>query len=157
MDVTKETKSSLVDKIHEKTDYKLNDIKNIVDLFLEETMNSIIAGNSVEFRGFGVFNVTIRKARKNVRNPRTVPSTTIEATSTCPTSQTASFATYKKPVASILPVNVPSICRISVNFITPLKVVSFPKTVTCFSLSLFFIDSKQIHPPVINFKFFGRG
>ena len=71
MDVTKETKSSLVDKIHEKTDYKLNDIKNIVDLFLEETMNSIIAGNSVEFRGFGVFNVTIRKARKNVRNPRT--------------------------------------------------------------------------------------
>ena len=71
MDVTKETKSSLVEKIHEKTDYKLSDIKSIVDLFLEETMDSIIKGNSVEFRGFGVFNVTIRKARKNVRNPRT--------------------------------------------------------------------------------------
>ena len=71
MDVTKETKSSLVEKIHEKTDYKLSDIKSIVDLFLEETMSSIIKGNSVEFRGFGVFNVSIRKARKNVRNPRT--------------------------------------------------------------------------------------
>lgn len=71
MELEKETKSSLIDKIHEKTDYKLADIKNIVDLFLEETTNSIIEGTSVEFRGFGVFSVSIRKARKNVRNPRT--------------------------------------------------------------------------------------
>lgn len=71
MQVDKETKSSLVDKIYAKTNYKLADIKKILDLFFEETSASLIQGRSVEFRGFGVFNVVIRKARKNVRNPRT--------------------------------------------------------------------------------------
>ncbi len=71
MDMEKETKSSLVEKIHSKTEYKLADIKHIVDLFLDETANSLINGVPVEFRGFGVFNVSVRKARKNVRNPRT--------------------------------------------------------------------------------------
>lgn len=71
MGMDKETKSSLIDKIHAKTDYKLSDIKKIIDLFFDETSSSLIEGRSVEFRGFGVFNVSIRKARKNVRNPRT--------------------------------------------------------------------------------------
>lgn len=71
MQMDKETKSSLVDKIHAKTDYRLSDIKKIIDLFFEETSTSLIEGRPVEFRGFGVFNVVVRKARKNVRNPRT--------------------------------------------------------------------------------------
>lgn len=71
MDIVKETKSSLVEKIHEKTDFKLVDIRKIIDIFFEETENSLIKGVPVEFRGFGVFSVSTRKARKNVRNPRT--------------------------------------------------------------------------------------
>lgn len=78
MENEKETKSSLIDKIHEKTDYKISDIKAIVELFLEETVASLIAGRSVEFRGFGVFNVNVRKARENVRNPRTGEMLTME-------------------------------------------------------------------------------
>ena len=79
MENEKETKSSLIDKIHEKTDYKVSDIKAIVELFLEETMASLVAGKSVEFRGFGVFNVNMRKARENVRNPRTGNTLSMEA------------------------------------------------------------------------------
>jgi hypothetical protein len=71
MDIVKETKSSLVEKIHEKTDFKLVDIRKIIDMFFEETENSLVKGVPVEFRGFGVFSVNTRKARKNVRNPRT--------------------------------------------------------------------------------------
>ena len=71
MGVEKETKSSLIEKIHVKTDYRVSQIKEIVELFLEEMSNSLIEGRSVEFRGFGVFSVNVRKARKNVRNPRT--------------------------------------------------------------------------------------
>lgn len=71
MDIVKETKSSLVEKIHEKTDFKLVDIRKIIDIFFEETENSLIKGVPVEFRGFGVFSVSTRKALKNVRNPRT--------------------------------------------------------------------------------------
>jgi len=40
-------------------------------MFFEETENSLVKGVPVEFRGFGVFSVNTRKARKNVRNPRT--------------------------------------------------------------------------------------
>ncbi|MGP1521469.1 MAG: HU family DNA-binding protein [Treponema sp.] len=71
MDIVKETKSSLVEKIHTKTDFKLADIRKIVDIFFEETEASLVNGVPVEFRGFGVFSVNTRKARKNVRNPRT--------------------------------------------------------------------------------------
>ena len=71
MDIVKETKSSLVEKVHAKTDFKLADIKKIIDVFFEETEASLINGTSVEFRGFGVFSINTRKARKNVRNPRT--------------------------------------------------------------------------------------
>lgn len=71
MSTEKETKSSLIEKIHVKTDYRVSQIKEIVELFLQEMSNSLIEGRSVEFRGFGVFSVNIRKARKNVRNPRT--------------------------------------------------------------------------------------
>lgn len=71
MNTEKETKSSLIEKIHVKTDYKVSQVKEIVELFLQEMSNSLIEGRSVEFRGFGVFSVNIRKARKNVRNPRT--------------------------------------------------------------------------------------
>jgi DNA-binding protein HBbu len=71
MDIIKETKSSLVEKIHAKTDFKLVDIKKIIDTFFEETEAALVKGVAVEFRGFGVFSVSTRKARKNVRNPRT--------------------------------------------------------------------------------------
>lgn len=67
----KETKSSLIEKVHAKSDLRLSEVKEVVELFLEEMSNSLIEGHSVEFRGFGVFSVNVRKARKNVRNPRT--------------------------------------------------------------------------------------
>ncbi len=71
MDILKETKSSLIEKIHEKSDFKLADIKKVVEMFFEEVEASLVKGVAVEFRGFGVFSVNVRKARKNVRNPRT--------------------------------------------------------------------------------------
>ena len=80
MNIVKETKSSLVEKIHEKTDFKLIDIKKIIDTFFEETEASLVKGVPVEFRGFGVFSVNIRKARKNVINPRTGKSITTKDT-----------------------------------------------------------------------------
>lgn len=71
MDNTRETKSSLTEKIYENSDYNLCDVRAIVDLFLTEMHNSLAAGSPIELRGFGVFDVAVRKGNKNARNPKT--------------------------------------------------------------------------------------
>lgn len=71
MNNTRETKTSLTEKIYKDSDYNLCDIKTIVDMFLSEMYNSLLEGSSIELRGFGVFNVSVRKGNKNARNPKT--------------------------------------------------------------------------------------
>ena len=74
----KKTKSDLVDAIYEKNGSDLKDIRPIVDLFLESTKNALEAGQSVELRGFGTFEIRARKGRKKARNPKTGEIVSVE-------------------------------------------------------------------------------
>jgi integration host factor subunit beta len=65
------TKKEIVDVIYENTGMSKTDIKFVFDAVFNTIKDALIGGFSVELRGFGVFEVKIRKARSNARNPRT--------------------------------------------------------------------------------------
>jgi len=64
------TKKELAYRISEKTAQKKVVIKKIIQSFIDEIINELAAGNRLEFREFGVFEIKTRAARK-ARNPRT--------------------------------------------------------------------------------------
>ena len=67
----KVTKADIVDAVYEKIKLNRNDIRTTVDLIIEEMKEALARNQSIELRGFGSFEVKIRKARPNARNPRT--------------------------------------------------------------------------------------
>jgi nucleoid DNA-binding protein len=46
------------------------DIHAVIDLFIEEIKTALTEGRVVELRGFGTFEIRVRKGRKKARNPR---------------------------------------------------------------------------------------
>ncbi|AIW88467.1 integration host factor [Treponema sp. OMZ 838] len=69
--VSKQTKTGIVDAIYKKTDHMLKDIHSISDLFFSEMFDALQRGETIEIRGFGTFSVQFRKGRKGMRNPKT--------------------------------------------------------------------------------------
>lgn len=65
------TKKELVNRIADRTGQTKVVTKEIIQLFLDEIINELAAGNRLEFRDFGVFEVKFRKARR-AQNPRTL-------------------------------------------------------------------------------------
>jgi len=65
------TKAEIIDAIFEKNGLNRKDIRDIVDLFLEEIKTALISRKVIELRGFGTFEIKIRKGRQKARNPRT--------------------------------------------------------------------------------------
>ena len=65
------TKAEIVDAIYEKVGIDRKDIRKVVDLFIEEVKGALIANKVIELRGFGTFEVKIRKGRRKARNPKT--------------------------------------------------------------------------------------
>jgi len=65
------TKAEIIDTIYEKTGVSRKDIKTVVDLALEGIKNALVQGTVIELRGFGTFEIRIRKGRKKARNPKT--------------------------------------------------------------------------------------
>ncbi len=64
------TKKDLVDRIAEQSGNKRVVVKTIIQQFLNEIIKELSAGNRLEFRDFGVFEVRPRAARM-ARNPKT--------------------------------------------------------------------------------------
>ena len=64
------TKQSLIQEIAKSTGFVRNDIKIVVEQFLDLLGEKLIEGNTIEIRGFGTFACKPRKARP-ARNPRT--------------------------------------------------------------------------------------
>jgi len=62
------TKRDIVLRIYEETGLPQKDIRNAVQLTLDTIADSLAAGNNVELRNFGVFEIQVRKARIG-RNP----------------------------------------------------------------------------------------
>jgi len=69
--LSKLTKADIVDGLYNKVSADRNKIKEIVDLFLEELKAALVSGKVIELRGFGTFEVKVRKGREKARNPKT--------------------------------------------------------------------------------------
>ena len=65
------TKADIVDAIYNKAGIDRKEIHKVVDLFIEEVKGALIANKVIELRGFGTFEVKIRKGRRKARNPKT--------------------------------------------------------------------------------------
>ncbi|GHV61632.1 DNA-binding protein HU [Spirochaetia bacterium] len=71
MAVEKYTKADIVDSLYEKTGMSRKEIRTIIDLFIDDIKDSLVRNMVIEMRGFGTFEVKIRKGRSKARNPKT--------------------------------------------------------------------------------------
>ena len=62
------TKRDLVVRVERQANMKQSDVMDIIQLTLDTITEELAAGNNIEFRNFGVFEVLTRKARVG-RNP----------------------------------------------------------------------------------------
>jgi len=65
------TKADLTDALYEETRMNRADIRHVIDLITNKMKEALINRQIIELRGFGTFEVKIRKTRKQARNPRT--------------------------------------------------------------------------------------
>lgn len=73
------TKIDIVDSLYEKTGMNRTEIRGAIDLFFDEIKEALVRRQIIELRGFGTFEVKVRKARPRARNPRTGESITIRS------------------------------------------------------------------------------
>jgi integration host factor subunit beta len=71
MPAGKFTKADIIDAIYEKTGLTRTEIRNSIDLFFDQMKDALMRRQVIELRGFGTFEVKVRKARYRARNPRT--------------------------------------------------------------------------------------
>ncbi len=72
------TKKELVNRISEETGHTKVIVKDILQRFLDEIVSELSAGNRLEFREFGVFEIRERAARM-AQNPRTLEKVRVPA------------------------------------------------------------------------------
>ena len=65
------TKAEIVDAVYENTGLNRNDIRKVIDLSFNEIKKALLLQNIIELRGFGTFEIKVRKARQKARNPKT--------------------------------------------------------------------------------------
>jgi integration host factor subunit beta len=71
MAAKKFTKADIVDAVYDKTGLYRKDIHKVVDLVISEIKSALLDRHIIELRGFGTFEIKVRKARPRARNPRT--------------------------------------------------------------------------------------
>jgi len=64
------TKKDIVLKIADETNFKQIDVKKVVQKTFDAIIDSLVRGEKVELRNFGVFKIKERRSRTG-RNPRT--------------------------------------------------------------------------------------
>jgi integration host factor subunit beta len=65
------TKADIIDSVYQKTGMSRKEIRSVIDLFIEEIKDALIKKMVIELRGFGTFEIKIRKGRQKARNPKT--------------------------------------------------------------------------------------
>jgi len=65
------TKADIVDALYDKTGIDRKDIRKVIDLFFGEIRNALTRRDVIELRGFGTFEIKVRKGRSRARNPKT--------------------------------------------------------------------------------------
>ena len=66
----KVTKADIINSIYQNTGIQRKDIRTALDCFIDEIKHSLMQNQIIELRGFGTFEIRIRKGRKKARNPR---------------------------------------------------------------------------------------
>ena len=74
------TKKELVSRIADKSGQTKVITKEVIQMFLDEIINELGEGNRLEFREFGVFEITER-AERQAQNPRTLQKVFVPAKS----------------------------------------------------------------------------
>jgi integration host factor subunit beta len=75
----KVTKADIIDAVYEKTGMNRKEIRRVMDLFIDEIRDSLMEQMVIELRGFGTFEVRVRKGRQKARNPRTGEQVSVTA------------------------------------------------------------------------------
>jgi integration host factor subunit beta len=65
------TKQEIIDAVYEKTGINRKDIKEVTDLVFDVIKDTLVEGTIIELRGFGTFEIRIRKGKQKARNPKT--------------------------------------------------------------------------------------
>ena len=65
------TKAAIIENIHQKLGLNRTDIHQVIDELFEEIKDGLKDNRVIELRGFGTFEVRIRKGREKARNPKT--------------------------------------------------------------------------------------
>lgn len=66
------TKAEIIENIYDKVeDVSKKRIHTIIDFIFDEIKKGIAEDRIIELRGFGTFELKLRKARTTVRNPKT--------------------------------------------------------------------------------------
>jgi len=65
------TKKDLIDRVSAATGQKRQDVKHIVQKFLDQVIEELGQGHRLEFRDFGVFEIK-RRASRTAQNPKTL-------------------------------------------------------------------------------------
>ena len=67
----KVTKFDLVEAVYENTSYDKKIVQTVIDSFLEQVKISLKDSSTIELRGFGTFELRLRKGKESARNPKT--------------------------------------------------------------------------------------
>ena len=65
------TKAAIIESLHNKLGLNRADIHVVIDELFEEIKDGLKDNRVIELRGFGTFEVRIRKGRERARNPKT--------------------------------------------------------------------------------------
>jgi integration host factor subunit alpha len=65
------TKADIVDALYDNTGIERKEIRKIIDLFFVEIKTALMRRDVIELRGFGTFEIKVRKGRPRARNPKT--------------------------------------------------------------------------------------
>jgi len=71
MPANKIKKADIINALYEKTGLRRSEIRGAIDIFIDEMKEALMRRQVIELRGFGTFEVKIRKARPRGRNPKT--------------------------------------------------------------------------------------
>jgi nucleoid DNA-binding protein len=78
MSSEKLTKAEIVETISGKTGRPKKEIHDIVEHFFSEVKGALLSDRTIEFRGFGTFEIKTRKGREKARNPKTGKTVSVE-------------------------------------------------------------------------------
>jgi integration host factor subunit beta len=75
----KSTRVTIVNSMSNKTGIEPETVRYMVDWIIDEIKNALRERRIIELRGFGTFEIKIRKGRKKARNPKTGETISVDS------------------------------------------------------------------------------